>query len=381
MKLQTKHIRRILANFKVDLPEQAKISQLKLTHPKNTTSLYSFRLLKQDWAILFDPDADDDKQLIISQFDWPANQIELFSNPNLKSSFGLPFNQKTCYLARKKPTEKRLDLVLKSLYPELSRSKITKLVKQGQVLVDDKIITTASKKVNQQAKIELRLPQKQLKPLPNIEIIYQDDDLIVVNKPTGVLTHSINPAEKTELTLADFIQDKGMFKNPDYRSGIVHRLDRATSGIVILAKNETAEVKLKQQFKQRQVQKTYYAITSGTPKHQQAKIDLPLKRAIKQPGKFCVDPNGKQAISFYRVLKQGNYNLIEIKPKTGRTHQIRVHLSYLNLPIVGDYLYGGQAADRLYLHAKAIEFTNLRGNKIKLETDLPTEFEEWIDKC
>ncbi len=379
MKFQTKQIKQVLAGYGIELPHQAKISNLKMTHPEPTTILYSFRLNKQNWAILFDQDAEDDKQIITDQLDWTPEQIEFFVNPNLETSISLPFNQKTCYLVRQKDLLERLDVLLTKKRPNLSRSKIAKLVKNKQATVDGEIITSPSKKLPSTAKIELKIEENQSKELPKLEIIYQDDDIIAVNKPAGLLTHPISEHDHSESTLADFIRAKGSFSQPNYRSGIVHRLDRATSGIILLAKNDKAERELKNQFKNRQIQKTYLAITTGLAKHLQAKIDLPLKRSIKQPGKFQVDANGKPAISFYQVIEQNPpYNLIEIKPQTGRTHQIRVHLSYLNLPIVGDYLYGGEKADRLYLHAQAIEFVNLAGQKVSLKTKLPPEFEQWI---
>ncbi len=380
MKLQTKNIKEILTKFGIDFDPKSKISEVKFSNPQPTTLLYTFRFKKLDWAILFDEDAEDNKEEIISQLNWSSSDIKIFENPNLESSYGVPYQQKTCYLINKKSSFVRLDQFLSNQNPDISRSKIQKMIANNLVKVNGKIETSSKKQINPNLdKIELSEEEITIKPLPEIEIIYQDDNIMAIDKPAGVLTHDIDPENHIEETVADFAKKHGNFKNPDYRSGIVHRLDRATSGIILIAKNNQATEYLKSQFKDRKIEKTYIAISKGNPKLYQAKIDLPLKRSLKQPGKFTVDANGKKAISNYQVLKsKDNYNMIEIKPKTGRTHQIRVHLSYINLPIVGDYLYSGEKSDRLYLHAQKIKFTNLDGEILELETKLPKEFNKWI---
>ncbi len=300
MKLRDKHIRQILAKFGVE-NTQSKISEIKLIHPEKTTSLYYFRFQKSDWAILFDQDVEDDIQDIIKQTGWNKKDVKLFENPQLEASFGMPFQQKTCYLIHKKSSLMRLDQFLAKQHPEISRSKLQKMIKNQLVSVNQQIATSNKKLVNPETdQVELKSIEQKIKQLPEIDIIYQDDDIIAVNKPAGVLTHDIDPNHKVEQTLADFIQSRGGFTNPDYRSGIVHRLDRATSGIILLAKNDRAMEYLQQQFKQRQIEKTYIAISKGTPKLNQAKIDLPLKRSLKQPGKFMVDPMANQQSVFIK---------------------------------------------------------------------------------
>lgn len=142
------------------------------------------------------------------------------------------------------------------------------------------------------------------------------------------------------------------------RAGIVHRLDRATSGVMIVAKTPAALSWLQKQFSQRKAKKTYLAIVAGTMREQEAVIDMPIERNPKAPATFRVGANGKHALTHYRVLQTGNsYSLLELKPETGRTHQLRVHLQQLGHPIVGDTLYGGKTAERLFLHAHQLEIT------------------------
>ena len=144
---------------------------------------------------------------------------------------------------------------------------------------------------------------------------------------------------------------------------------------MILAKNENVQIFLRKQFQDRKVHKTYYAIVEGQPKLNEARIDLPIARDLKHPTTFRVDASGKSAETFYRVLKSnGKFSLLELKPTTGRTHQLRVHLKYIGHPILGDPVYGNNKADRLYLHANSLEITLPGGSRKTFKADLPTEF-------
>jgi 23S rRNA-/tRNA-specific pseudouridylate synthase len=161
------------------------------------------------------------------------------------------------------------------------------------------------------------------------------------------------------------------------RGGIVHRLDRATSGVMICAKNEAALSFLQKQFSARQVQKTYIAVVAGKPKLETAIIDAPIARNLNDPKRFTVQEDGKPAQTEYRILKSNEaYSTLELKPKTGRTHQLRVHLLHLGLPIVGDELYGGEPCSRLLLHAKSLMITLPDNSQMTFEADLPQEFED-----
>jgi len=252
---------------------------------------------------------------------------------------------------------KRLDQKVVELIPELSRAFGTKLIEDGKVTVNGQPQTKAGYKLREGDTVKVDFDLKQLSQIPDIklDILYEDDDCVIIDKPVGVLTHSkgqFNP----EATVETWLRSKT--KLTGARAGIVHRLDRATSGVLICAKTPEALKWLQRQFSQRRTKKTYYAVVVGTPKEPEAIIDMPLERNPKAPATFRVHANGKHAITAYKVIEAGdNYSLLELNPETGRTHQLRVHLSNLGHPIVGDTLYGGPEAKRMMLHAYRLELT------------------------
>jgi len=169
-------------------------------------------------------------------------------------------------------------------------------------------------------------------------------------------------------------RQKGM--NGD-RAGIVHRLDRATSGVMVAARTAEALGWLQKQFSQRKVKKAYIAIIKGELPNKEAIIDMPIERNPRHPQTFRVGVRGKAAVTAYEVVKTANgYSLLKLQPTTGRTHQLRVHLAHLGHPIVGDTLYGGEPADRLFLHALSLEITLPNKQRRTFEAPLPKEFEE-----
>lgn len=256
----------------------------------------------------------------------------------------------------------RLDLILVGIYKSYNRSTLQKFIKAGFVKIDGEVVTKPNQKFPDGVKIELNVPEEQKNADVQPKVIYEDDDVLVLEKPHGLLSEA-KGGYCPERTLADF-------------GYIAHRLDRDTSGVVILAKNEEVQKFLKKQFQARTVHKTYYAVVVGRPKLDEARIDLPLARDLKRPTTFRVDPNGKESETFYKVLKTNNqYSLVELKPTTGRTHQLRVHMKYLGHPILGDPVYGTEAADRLYLHAGSLEITLPGGKRMTFESKLPEEFE------
>lgn len=261
----------------------------------------------------------------------------------------------------------------------LSRSFVSVLLDQGKVILNGKVVFKAATKVKEGDFVELDYLPSQLQDIPeiNLEILYQDDDCIVVNKPEGVLTHS-KGAFNPEATVSTFIRQftTGMSDN---RGGIVHRLDRVTSGVIICAKHEEALVKLQKQFSERKTKKTYNALIVGTLDPSEASIDMPIERNPKKPQTFRVGPNGKTAVTNYKILKEGEaYSLVELRPVTGRTHQLRVHLAQLDRPIVGDVLYGGEPADRTYLHALSLEITIPSGERKVFTAPLPKAFRQKV---
>lgn len=264
------------------------------------------------------------------------------------------------------PEKVRLDILMKEIYKSYNRSTIQKFIESGFVTVDGELVLKPNFKVERGVKIDLKVPEimknADLKP----EVVYEDENVLVVNKPSGLLSEA-KGEYCPEKTLADY----GL---------IAHRLDRDTSGVMILAKNPEVQSFLKRQFQDRKVHKTYYAVISGRPKLDEARIDLPMIRDLKRPTTFRVDANGKEAETFYKVLLSDNaHSLVELRPTSGRTHQLRVHMKYLGHPIVGDVVYDGEAAERLMLHAGSLEITLPGGVRKTFIVKRPCEFDTMID--
>ncbi|MGZ6005531.1 MAG: RluA family pseudouridine synthase [Candidatus Saccharimonadales bacterium] len=269
---------------------------------------------------------------------------------------------------------KRLDVFVAQKMTDVSRVFIQKLCDDSKIQVNGAAAKDKQKlKIGDSITIDFDPEQMSQVPEVDIPIIYEDVNCLVINKPAGLLTHSkgvYNP----EPTVATFLTSRitGMTGN---RAGIVHRLDRATSGIMICAKTANAMAWLQKQFSQRKVKKTYVAIIEGQLEPNAAIIDMPIERHPAKPKIFRVGNNGKPALTEYKTVASGNgLSQLELKPTTGRTHQLRVHLNQLGHPIVGDKLYGGKEADRLYLHALSLELTLPGGERKIFNTDLPKEF-------
>ena len=285
-----------------------------------------------------------------------------FSKPEMSRVI----NGDTVLPEAEKPEEKvRLDVLMREIYRSYNRSTLQKFIESGFVTVDGELVTKSNAKFTRGVKIELKVPEKLKNADVKPEVVYEDENVIVVNKPAGLLSEA-KGEYCPERTLADF----GM---------VAHRLDRDTSGVMILAKNEDVLHFLKRQFQRRTVHKTYFAVVEGQPKLEQAKIDLPLLRDIKRPTTFRVDANGKESETFYRLLKtNGDYSLVELRPITGRTHQLRVHMQYLGHPIVGDRVYGKGDKERLYLHAGELEITLPGGDRRVFRVSRPRSFDTLV---
>ncbi len=274
----------------------------------------------------------------------------------------------------------RLDQKVIDLIPELSRSFATKLVEQGRVHVNDVPQFKAGYKLRTADVVVVDYDVKELDLIPDIdlEVIYEDDDCVVIYKPIGVLTHS-KGAFNPEATVATWLRDR-LKDLEGSRAGIVHRLDRATSGVMICAKTPEALSWLQKQFAQRRTKKTYLAVIQGTMIPDTAVIDMPIERNPKAPATFRVGQQGKFAKTTYRTIKSNDtYSLLELKPETGRTHQLRVHLAHQKHPIIGDTIYEGESADRLYLHAAELEITIPKGHERKVfSAAAPQSFEDIV---
>lgn len=363
------------------------IEELKKVQPDQFSEIFSFKFNNNKFFVINDGTAEDDEQYILELLKKLFGDLEgkLAENPN-DDLFGfvLPFEGKDIYLFQVVPSKIRLDVALAKKYDNLSRSSIQKMIKNGLAKVNGRIITKVKELVDESIDlIELVEVQKDAKHI-DLEIIYEDENVIVVNKPKGVLTHS-KGVLNNEFTVADFFELHGCdFAKGTNRAGIVHRLDRETSGIIIGAKNDTAAKKLQKQFSERTTKKEYIAIVEGVPSPNKAIIDLPIARNNSLPSTFIVNAKGKTAQTKYEVLEsKNNRSLVKLNPKTGRTHQLRVHLAYIKHPIVGDRVYNDRYSEkdsRMFLHAKSLEIsippnnTNTTSQRMVFESPLPNNF-------
>lgn len=289
-------------------------------------------------------------------------------------------------------TKTRLDVWLMTAYPDFSRAFLQKLCSQDKVLVDG-VPQKSGYKLKGGELIE---PQHDMAsiigliPEINLPVLYEDDNVIVINKPAGVLSHGLSKF-LGEPSVASFLRQRlntdhqGDWKPEDLRFGIVHRLDRVTSGVMICAKNQSTMRSLQKQFHDRKVEKVYQALVQGRLKHSQALLDLPLERNPKAPATFRVGPNGKTAQTEYKVLKEveldgRTVSHVELYPKTGRTHQLRVHMMHIGHSIIGDKLYKGSDADRLYLHASRLVLAIPAKGQQNFTAPLPAEFKNMLNK-
>ena len=242
----------------------------------------------------------------------------------------------------------RADIFLSNIFADLSRSYIQKQIKSGCILVNDvQIKPSQILKTDDLISIDINTDLDLQIPAQNIplDIKYEDEQMLVVNKPSGMLTHPTSVEKTDTLVNALLYYTNGQLSdcNGINRPGIVHRLDRNTSGLLMIAKTNYAYEYLKNQVQQRTIEKKYYAIVSGIFENKSATISANIGRHPSKPEKMAVIENGKPSVTHYRVLEEFNnkYSLIEINLETGRTHQIRVHMSYTGHPIINDTLYGG----------------------------------------
>lgn len=286
---------------------------------------------------------------------------------------------------------KRIDAYMAEKYEDISRVAIQRLIETGKILVNGKKVK-ASYKVQVNDKItmeEEKAVEIELKAqdIP-VEIIYEDRDIIVVNKPKGMVVHPANgnPDGTLVNAIMSICKDSLSGIGGEIRPGIVHRLDKDTSGILIVAKNDKAHINLSEQIKEHKVKKTYIALVKGIVKENNATINMPIGRSEKDRKKMAVTKKGKEAITHFKVLKRyDKYTLLEINIETGRTHQIRVHLSQIGYPIVGDEVYSkgknewnikGQC-----LHAKSLDFKHpITNEDIHLEAKIPQYFEKILEE-
>ena len=279
--------------------------------------------------------------------------------------------------------DERLDRILVSRLPDLSRAQLQRLVKSGGVTVNGHPSKSAYRAAPGD-QVQVTLPEE---PEPAVaaesiplDVLYEDDWLLLVNKPAGMVVHPAYGHTSGTLVNA-LLAHCPQVANVGgvQRAGLVHRLDKDTSGLLVVAKDEATRTALQRQFKRRQVAKTYLALVEGRVEPSEGVVDAPVGRDKKQRKKMAVVRSGRQARTRYRALEYfPDHTLLELEPHSGRTHQLRVHLSWLGYPVVGDTVYGRRRqpllSDRHFLHASRLRFTHpATGEEMSFEAPLPSK--------
>jgi len=312
------------------------------------------------------------------------------------------------YVVKKKYSGERLDKVLTKVIKGKSRTELQKMVKDGQILVENiKVAPHYFLKEGQIITSEFRLQEKPAEKIRETElttepkIIFENEDYIILEKPAGLLVHQTEKEEKDTLAswlIENYPQIAGVGEQK-YRAGIIHRLDRDVSGIMVVCKTQKMFSHLKEQFQKRLIFKEYLALVHGKIEKDEGKIDLPIGRS-RQSGKMAAHPKArggyleetdKNALTKYEVISRfTNYTLLKVNIKTGRTHQIRVHLNAVGHPAVGDKLYKIKRfwqvwkkkpkIDRIFLHSVRIGFKDLNDIWQEYSSQTPDELQKFIDE-
>ncbi len=285
----------------------------------------------------------------------------------------------------------RLDKVIPMLDEDITRVMSQKLLSDGKILVNNKQEKPSYKvKISDKIEIEYEKPKEaKLKPedIP-LNVIYEDNDIIIINKEKGMVVHPGNGNPDGTLANAIMARCKDSLSGigGEIRPGIVHRIDKDTSGVIIVAKNDKAHLNISNQIKEHKTTKTYLALVRGSIKENEATINMPIGRSTRDRKKMAVDKKGKEAVTHFKVLKRyEDYTYIEVVIETGRTHQIRVHMSEIGYPIVGDTTYSNGknkfGIEGQMLHAYKIKFVHpTTGKEVEYTAELPKYFKDILDK-
>ncbi|MHB2155770.1 RluA family pseudouridine synthase [Calditrichota bacterium GD2] len=299
----------------------------------------------------------------------------------------------------------RLDQFLAGKFPEYSRSYFNRLIKNNDVLVNNRPSKSGYLlRLHDEISVQFRRMEIDMEPEPiPINIVYEDEDLLVIDKPAGMVVHPGKGNESNTLVNALLYHTNSLADTGEaVRPGIVHRLDKDTSGLLVIAKNDRAQRYLRRQFDTKDIFRIYWALVWGDFDEDRDVIREPIARSRKNPIKFVVDPRGRDAVTRFKVLQRFQYvTLLEIRLETGRTHQIRVHMRHINHPVVGDQLYNGRETQLLNLpqnlrkrgehllkllphqtlHARKLSFLHPRtGQRVEFEADLPENFKTALQK-
>jgi 23S rRNA pseudouridine1911/1915/1917 synthase len=281
----------------------------------------------------------------------------------------------------------RLDRYVSVKYPDISRTRAQKLIGDGNITVNGQTVKS-SLKLQAGDNVDITIPSPppiSLTPeaIP-LNILYEDNDLIVIDKPAGMTVHPAPGHYEHTLVNAILAHLPDLKEVETHRPGIVHRLDKDTSGLIIVAKNETAHMRLSDQFKSRTVAKTYLALVVGRLNQKEGIIESNIGRHPRDRKRMAVTSRGRQSRTEYKVIEYvGNYTLLEVRPRTGRTHQIRVHLAAIDFPVVGDATYGTKSdyLSRQFLHAHKLAFRlPSTGEFVEFKSDLPPDLVKALEK-
>ncbi len=294
--------------------------------------------------------------------------------------------EKVEYKTGEQDAGRRIDVVLANQFVNISRSAWQQSLKNSLVCVDNQVVSSNYKlRPNQKIVAKLQVKKTQdiilIAPKKIPEILYQDSDVIIINKPAGLIAH---PSQNHRLepsvagAFASLIHD-----NDSLRPGIVHRLDKDTSGVMVLARNKSTKEFLQKQFRERKVRKHYIALVHGRL-NQSARIELPLQKSRRQPNTVVIHAGGRQAITEYKIVASyPNASLLDVEIFTGRTHQIRAHFAHLGHPVVGDIVYGKRTRpdglQRQFLHASSLTILLPSGEELTINAKLPLDLTHYLE--